>query len=34
VAGIRLTRQQVRRTAAPLLLALAFLLQLVSLLLP
>jgi hypothetical protein len=34
VAGIRLTRQQVRRTAAPLLLAPAFLLQLVSLLLP
>jgi len=34
VAGIRLSRQQVRRTAAPLLLTLAFLLQLVSLLLP
>ncbi len=34
VAGIRLTRQQMRQTAAPLLLALAFLLQLVSLLLP
>ena len=34
VAGVRLTRQQMRHTAAPLLLALAFLLQLVSLLLP
>jgi hypothetical protein len=34
VAGVRLSRQQVRHTAAPLLLALAFLLQLVSLLLP
>lgn len=34
VAGIRLSRHQVRHTAAPLLLALAFLLQLVSLLLP
>lgn len=34
VAGVRLTRQQVRHTAAPLLLGLAFLLQLVSLLLP
>lgn len=34
VAGIRLSRHQARHTAAPLLLALAFLLQLVSLLLP
>jgi hypothetical protein len=34
VAGVRLSRHQVRHTAAPLLLALAFLLQLVSLLLP
>lgn len=34
VAGVRLIRQQVRHTAAPLLLALAFLLQLASLLLP
>ena len=34
VAGVRLTRQQMRHTAAPLLLGLAFLLQLVSLLLP
>jgi len=34
VAGVRLSRQQVRHTAAPLLLGLAFLLQLVSLLLP
>jgi len=34
VAGVRLTRQQVRHTAAPLLLALAFLLQVVCLLLP
>ncbi len=34
VAGVRLSRQQMRHTAAPLLLALAFLLQLVSLLLP
>jgi hypothetical protein len=34
VAGVRLARHQVRYTAAPLLLALAFLLQLVSLLLP
>jgi hypothetical protein len=34
VAGVRLTRQQVRHTAAPLLLGLAFLLQLVCLLLP
>jgi len=34
VAGVRLARHQVRHTAAPLLLALAFLLQLVSLLLP
>jgi hypothetical protein len=34
VAGVRLTRHQVRHTAAPLLLGLAFLLQLVSLLLP
>ena len=34
VAGIRLSRHQVRHTAAPLLLALPFLLQLVSLLLP
>ncbi len=34
VAGVRLTRHQVRHTAAPLLLGLALLLQLVSLLLP
>ena len=34
VAGIRLSRLQVRHTVAPLLLALAFLLQFVSLLLP
>jgi hypothetical protein len=34
VAGIRMARHQVRRTAAPWLLALAFLLQLISILLP
>ncbi len=34
VAGVRMARHQVRRTAAPLLLALALLLQLASLLLP
>lgn len=34
VAGIRLIRHQARRTIAPLLLALAFLLQLVAILLP
>jgi len=34
VAGLRMARHQVRRTAAPWLLALAFLLQLISLLLP
>ena len=34
VAGVRMTRHQVRRTLAPLVLALAFLLQLACLLLP
>ncbi len=34
VAGVRMARHQVRRTAAPWLLGLAFLLQLISLLLP
>jgi hypothetical protein len=34
VAGVRLVRDQARRTIAPLLLGLAFLLQLLSILLP